>query len=103
MIVLKEGVDVRHAHYKMWEAAYEIEPIYRSLGADLVITAGLDGKHKTGSLHYVGCAFDIRTRNISDASNAYIMIKEKLSDAYDVVLHSTHIHIEYQPKTPEDL
>lgn len=103
MIRIKDGVDVRNLHYKIWDAAYIIADIYREFGKDLTITAGLDGVHRTASLHYIGAAMDIRTRNLSDADEVFEKIKGRLSPCYDVVKHSTHIHIEYQPKTPDEI
>jgi hypothetical protein len=69
---------------------------------DAVITAGLDGKHSPGSLHYVGLAFDLRTNNIPAADREPVRaeIKDALGDDYDVVIEGDHIHIECQPKKP---
>jgi len=67
----------------------------------LVITSITDGKHSDNSLHYDGQAIDLRTRNLPHENSAKIagnQIKECLGAEYDVIIHSTHIHIEYQPK-----
>lgn len=69
-------------------------------GKEAVVTSILDGKHKKGSKHYTGNAFDLRI---------YIYTKEQLNDLidllkttlgpnYDVVLENDHIHIEFDPK-----
>ena len=71
----------------------------RVRGVPCVITAGLDGKHKKGSKHYKGRALDFRTRQLDDPQAFTVEIRTKLGDAYDVVLESTHLHIEYDPKT----
>jgi len=105
MISIKPGVNVRGLHDKIWEAIYRVDTVYNSLGVDTVITAGLDGKHKYASLHYVGCAVDLRTRHLSlnDIQVVYEEIMDVLDKDYDVVLHKTHIHVEYQPKTQRGL
>ncbi len=102
MIVIKEGVDVRGLHPLMWKMIYDIKPFYDELGLDLVITAGLDGKHKVGSKHYSALAVDIRTRTLNDPRSMFVRIKSVLHAAFDVVLHRTHMHIEFDPKTPEE-
>ena len=98
MIKIKEGADVYGLQYIMWRAIYSIEKLFHFAKLDLVITSGVDGHHSSGSLHYVGLAVDIRTRELNDAYKMFEQIKEILPDAYDVVYHKTHIHIEYQPK-----
>ena len=98
MIKLKEGVDVRGLHPKMWDAVYTIKPFFDNQNVDLVITSALDGQHSYGSLHYSGMAIDIRIRNIRHIKELSNLIKDILPSAYDVVLEETHIHIELQPK-----
>jgi len=72
--------------------AFEIEP---------VITSITDGKHSAvNSLHYSGAAVDFRIKNIPDAydkESVALLIRERLTKDYQVVLESTHIHIEYHP------
>ena len=64
------------------------------------ITSVVDGKHSRTSLHYVGYAIDVRTRDIEPSvQTEYVrQIKVALTDEYDVILESDHIHIEFQPK-----
>lgn len=65
-----------------------------------MITSGLDGHHKKGSLHYDGRALDWRTRDLRkwERKPAAKKIRAMLGRDYDVVLESTHLHIEYDPK-----
>ena len=63
MIKIKNGVDVRGLHIKLWEAIYLLLPLFDSKNIELVITSGLEGNHGWGSLHYVGLAVDIRIRD----------------------------------------
>ena len=98
---LKAGVDLTGVSWHMFLAAVMIEPIFVAHGEQLVITAGVDGEHMDGSLHYQGLALDFRTRDMNEddvkvvASNCQTLLHPL---GYDVVMESDHIHIEYDPK-----
>jgi hypothetical protein len=79
-----------------------IDGIYRDAGYKLVVTCGMNGTHSRGSLHYAGAAFDIRTGNIPQEKRQGVAdeIRKNLGDDFDVVLETTHCHIEWQPKQP---
>ena len=82
----------------VWQVA---ETVYNNLGEDLVVTSVCEGQHGPNSLHYGGMATDLRTRVFK--SEAYIneaasLIRGRLTDEYDVVVESDHIHIEFDPK-----
>jgi hypothetical protein len=71
------------------------------LGADnCVIPAVRDGQHSWGSLHYAGCAIDLDVIGWNSQQIAVWsgMVKQRLSDEFDVITHSGHMHIEHQPK-----
>ena len=76
--------------------------LYREHAERLVVTHLTDGKHMVSSLHYTGNAGDIRLPKRHPT-----MIEQELSKRlgkdYDVILHKTHIHIEYQPKSGVNL
>lgn len=81
---------------KLWKALAEVE---------LVITCGRDGLHSYGSLHYSGYAVDFRTwdkrvNQWDDELRDLVaqQLREELarySKYYQVIVHSTHIHVEY--------
>ncbi len=73
--------------------------IFAEQQMDMWITSGDDGSHSAKSLHWLGCAVDLRTRHLPDTviTRIVTLLKLALSDAYDVVLESTHIHIEWDP------
>jgi len=102
MIIIKQGVDVRDLHPIMWNLIYDIEPFYEEEGLDFVITAALDGVHMDFSKHYSGVGIDIRTRTLNDPREMFVRIKSVIHPAFDVVLHSTHMHIEYDPKNQDE-
>lgn len=105
--VIKNGIEEVLTQSKEILAAQKIteQLIFDMFGIDLTITAILDGKHKKGSKHYDGNAFDHRIWFISNGKQIYIdvnkyalLLRKKLGNNYDVVIHKTHIHIEYDPK-----
>lgn len=100
MISLKKGVSIQGLRPELLLAMLIAVNIFKAQGAHLVITCICDGKHSETSLHYTGCAFDCRIRNISEPRRTVIFrkLKEALGSDFDVVLEKTHIHIEYQPR-----
>ena len=99
-MMIKEGVRVLGLRPEIVLAAVIAESVYRQHGAEAVITSAIDGVHSTGSLHYAGCAIDLRISNINTA--AVHVVHQKLLNAlgkdYDVVIEKDHLHLEYQPK-----
>ncbi len=68
---------------------------------DCTITSISDGQHSRKSKHWLGNAFDVRTRELPEAASidgvAYLL-RQALPEDYDVVVESDHIHVEYDPK-----
>lgn len=100
---IKEGVILAGLDIKMRPVLIEAEKIWKRYGREegVTVTSGLDGTHSAGSLHYYGRALDFRTRYFSDGERNAVFAE--LVDAldgtlYDFVNHSTHIHVEYDPK-----
>ena len=61
------------------------------------ITSILDSKHKDGSLHYSGLAFDIRVFDLKRATpfNMASALYARLPAGFQVILESDHIHVEF--------
>lgn len=97
---LKKGVKTAGMQPEIMLAICITKDVYLKHGRELVITSIMDGKHKEGSKHYIGQAFDTRTRYFSndDRDKVASEIAEALGDDYDVVIESTHLHIEHDPK-----
>lgn len=97
---IKPGVRIHGLRPEVILACVVAEGVYREEGFDLTITAGIDGKHMAASLHYAGCAVDLRTRDIPADKLEKIRkkIKERVGDDFDVVLEGDHFHLESQPK-----
>lgn len=71
-----------------------------------LITSGTDGDHSAESLHYVGLAVDLRTRDLTAVQLAKLVValRKRLNGnatvnrPYQIVVEPTHIHIEYDPE-----
>jgi hypothetical protein len=76
--------------------------IWNNLGQELVITGGQEysPNHITKSFHYSGFGLDFRTRYFEphEKLSAFQQLTRNLGEEFDVVMHETHIHAEYDPK-----
>mgnify|MGYP001260166124 FL=1 len=97
---IKKGVILNGLNIKMRKVLTNANQVWALHGKELCVTAGLDGAHSAGSLHYYGLAVDLRTRYFSGEVKKQIVgeLQRALGDKYDVVAHRTHIHCEYDPK-----
>ncbi len=100
MLSLKPGVRITGIRPEILLAAVAAMEVYKAAGHDLTITACVDGRHTTGSLHYAGAAIDLRTRDLrpADVPKLIAQIKVCLGDDFDVLMELDHVHIEFQPK-----
>lgn len=100
MISIKDGVNISGIRPEMSVALQIVAYVLTTNGYSTIVTSVMDGKHGRGSLHYVGCAMDIRTRHIPEGQQdaLVLVMRESLGAQFDVVLEDTHIHIEFQPK-----
>lgn len=96
---IKPGVDMNGVQPEILEACAKIHHLMEGTG-QFTLTACMDGKHKTGSLHYKGFAVDIRSKHIPAEKKAAVLaaIKATLGKDYDVILEATHFHVEYDPR-----
>lgn len=93
----KEGVSGFGLQIEMRKALMYCDTLWKKFGQELVITSTVDGSHSAGSLHYYGYAFDCRINYFTEdqKKEIYERMIEELPGEYDVILHSTHIHVEY--------
>ena len=100
MIRIKQGVNIAGIKQEIVLAINIASVIFAKYKVDCVITCGTNGNHSRGSLHYVGYAVDLRSRDLTDISKQNVLaeIKDALGAQFDIVLHSTHYHLEFQPK-----
>lgn len=99
---LKKGVRINGLKPEMGLGVQIVASVFAGQGKQAVITCGIDGKHSRGSKHYSGDATDWRTRHLTTSEKDRIALecKDCLGDDFDVVLESTHLHVEYHPKDP---
>ena len=97
---LKAGVSLVGLKAPMVIADSIVTDVYSRYGYDTIITSGTEGLHGPQSLHYVGYALDYRTRHLEKDADSMIAdaIRLALTKEFDVILHDTHIHVEFQPK-----
>lgn len=96
---IKEGANISGISLKLRPALIAADKLWKEHGEELVVTSGLDGTHSAGSLHYYGLAVDFRTRYWDTEEQRIVgqELREVLGEDYDVIVHSTHIHVEYDP------
>jgi hypothetical protein len=99
-IQLKDGVTLAGLRPEMQHVLIVADEIWLEHGKQVTITCHMDGGHSPTSLHYSGYALDIRSRIFGKEEQVVVMdkLRDELGRDYDVVLHSTHFHIEYDPK-----
>lgn len=109
-MILKDGTKWGDLDPSILLAAIVADGVWQELGVltGATLTSGQDGSHSVASLHYPSntpngkCrAIDIRTRNLDSREKAQLaakLLRERLTEDYDVVLETTHIHCELDPK-----
>jgi len=97
---IKEYVNLTGIRPEMLIALMAAQEAYRKRSAEVIITSALDGQHSATSLHYAGCAVDLRTRHLrgTQAQEIADELNAALGQQYDVIYEGNHIHIEYQPR-----
>lgn len=97
---IKEGANIQGLDIRMRPVLIAADMVWQNHGHELCVTAGLDGEHSAGSLHYFGLAVDLRTRYfyVTERREVAADLRASLNSNYDVVLHRSHIHVEFDPK-----
>lgn len=97
---IKDGVSLVKLAQVMLDACLTMQEVFTKHNVDFVITAGDDGNHMTGSLHYRGYAVDLRSRHLGLVQQALILsdIKLQLGNDFDCILEGDHVHVEYDPQ-----
>ena len=97
----KSGVVMWNMHPAITDGMSTIDSVsIASIGREAIITTARDGEHSRTSLHYRGRALDLRTRDLTESQKTLYRdsLAEALGDDWDVVLETTHIHVEFDPK-----
>jgi hypothetical protein len=104
MLSVKQGVKVGGIQPEIILALIVTEGLFHDMRLPCTLTSAEDSdQHMPSSYHYKGLAVDIRLPSkFSDTPGIDLAVCNALTNAlgkeYDVVLESTHIHIEYDPK-----
>lgn len=99
-MMFKPGVVMWDMHPAIESVASTIDLVSKRVaGRPAIVTSARDGEHSANSLHYKGKAIDLRTKDLQRgvASLYAAELQRILGSDYDVVLESTHIHVEYDP------
>jgi len=99
---LKAGVRLLGMKPELLFGLGELRQVFARHGWEMVITCGIDGSHSNASLHYAGCAADLRSSFVpKDQQEA---LRKEMQDClptdFDVILEPDHYHVEWQPKAP---
>ncbi len=97
---IKDGVSLAGIRPQCRDILITANRIWLVYGQELVITEAMGGIHSPGSCHYYGFALDLRTRYFDDETKAEVFddlraALKSTSEYYDVVLHKSHIHAEF--------
>lgn len=95
---IKDGVILNGLDIRMRHILVAADDVWSQFGKELVVTCGLDGEHSAGSLHYYGLALDFRTNYFDPQTRfkvANALRKRLSSPCIEVIVESTHIHVEY--------
>lgn len=97
---IKPGANIQGIDYKLRPVLIHADEIWKKHDQELVITAGMDGEHSAGSLHYYGLALDLRTSYFKPevAKAVHAELVAKLGKNFDAVLEKSHCHVEWDPK-----
>lgn len=102
MIKLKSiNVKVNELKAELKTKIFDIALTIRKIEGEnytVVITSGNDSKHMKKSKHYSNEAIDIRTNNMGNPVEVTKELKKLLGKDFDVILETTHLHIEYDKK-----
>ena len=100
-MIFKKGAKINGMKPEMVLGVMVIETVLETYGLsryDFVITSGTDGKHKKRSKHRTGYAVDVRIWAKILWLDVCEDLRKTLTDEFDVVLESDHIHVEFDPE-----
>lgn len=94
----KKGVRIGGVQPEMVVAMLLVEPVLDSYNQEMVLTEITGGMHSETSRHYSGFAIDVRTWQLQEddtVEDCAAKIREALGCEYKVIVHETHIHIQF--------
>ena len=100
---IKDGVRFASDELAMMHASMVAQEVAREGGFPFVLTGGCEDRRHDNP-HFYGRALDYRANHVNfDLAKRYErMVRNRLGDGFDVVLHgqgaNLHLHVEYDPK-----
>lgn len=108
MILLKSNkIDISKNTPALNMGLYILDSILSKFGVNCIITCGCEGKHSPTSLHYIGNANDVRSRELTTTQQEAVKRQfdyaaniegDRSLSCYDLIIEKTHFHLEFQPK-----
>ena len=101
-MILKDGVDILGIKSETLMAIIIADSVWTKHCQELVLTSVTDSQHSKYSRHNTGFAFDCRTRYFNEDEKVDVLmeLREALGSHFNVIVHSTHIHVSYKPHRP---
>ncbi|MHA2265836.1 MAG: hypothetical protein ACXAEN_25880 [Candidatus Thorarchaeota archaeon] len=107
MLRLKGGVKLRQLQPALaMVITGTCVPLFREYNVDCVVTSCNDSNHSSTSLHFSGCAVDLRSKHLANDHDKKVVqatLSEYLGRDFDVLLEhlgsaNEHFHLEWQPR-----
>ena len=104
LVKLKSGVRITGIRPELVLGIQIMASVFESMGlTTLTITSCMEGEHRQESLHYLGCAVDLRIHEMVEKKTNILLVRDRLRDClgpdFDVLVEKDHIHVEFQPQT----
>ncbi len=101
MKYVKDGVTFDPCTPELVSGIITTALIYHQYKSSIVVTSGSDGVHPAGGEfdpHYLGYAFDCRTRDIGNDVLPLLVVdlREALGPQWRVVVESNHLHCQHE-------
>jgi hypothetical protein len=98
-MTFKPGVKLRGVRPETVAALAVAAPIMAPYG-EFVVTSVMEGRHAPTSKHYIGCAFDVRTKHLKpgEAEEIAAALRAALTDEFFVLVEPDHIHVQFGKK-----
>lgn len=105
MITFKAGVSILGMRPELLIGLLNLQEIFNSIAAPMIVTSCTDGTHGPHSLHYQGLAADIRSQHLSSHEKELVLSRFQFSQQsqFDFILEqpghpNEHFHLEFDPE-----
>ena len=97
---IKDGVGLAGLQHEALWAIDRVNEVFDMHSVDCWVTSARGDQHSNHSHHYKGLAVDFRNRHLNPRQSVEIVaqMEHVLGPEYQVIVESSHIHVEYDPK-----